>query len=83
MTEQELDERLDELVKNTEISARNTSAYKRSLVCADDPRPSASYIGSVGVILLAVVVVFPFLADGINMYEHFQRSCKGSVNAAQ
>ncbi|XP_069139131.1 uncharacterized protein [Argopecten irradians] len=70
-TQEELTERLDVLKKNTEVDAKNTTSYKRSLVCASDPRPSALYVATVGIIILSLVGLFPLLADGINLYERF------------
>ncbi|XP_060072837.1 uncharacterized protein LOC132552665 [Ylistrum balloti] len=70
-TQEALNNRLDELKKNTEVPVKNTTSYKRSLVCANDPRPSSLYVATVGIIILGFVCIFPLLVDGINFYSHF------------
>ncbi|XP_033740531.1 mucin-3A-like isoform X2 [Pecten maximus] len=84
-TPEELNDRLDVLKKNTEVHVKNTTSYKRSLVCANDPRPSSIYLGSVGILILSLICIFPLLADGINLYEHchsFNRDLCGNDDDA-
>ncbi|XP_033741786.1 uncharacterized protein LOC117328368 [Pecten maximus] len=79
-TPEELNDRLDVLKKNTEVHVKNTTSYKRSLVCANDPRPSSLYVATVGIVILGLVGIFPLLADGINLYEHCHSSNNDSCD---
>ncbi|XP_021369372.1 uncharacterized protein LOC110460657 [Mizuhopecten yessoensis] len=63
-TPEALNERLETLKKNTELSAKNTSSYKRSLVCAYDPRPSSLYVGTIGIIMLINTMLL-FIQDDL------------------
>lgn len=45
---------MDSLKRNLTIDLKNTSAYRRSLTCATDPRASAAHLGFVGIFILSL-----------------------------
>jgi hypothetical protein len=49
-----LEQRVVELKRNLTLDTKNTSAYRRSLTCAEDSRQSSAYIGYLGIGLLSV-----------------------------
>ncbi|XP_021376580.1 uncharacterized protein LOC110465225 [Mizuhopecten yessoensis] len=52
----------EQIKKEMLIDTKNTSVYRRSLVCADDPRPSATYIGVTAAVVLTFIgclLIFP------------------------
>lgn len=58
-----LEEMVHSLKKNLTFEMKNTSAYRRSLTCATDPRPSAAYVGVVGILILILTAVLFLCAD--------------------
>lgn len=79
-----LDKILKKLKKELFVDTKTTSSYHRSLVCAQDERPSSTYIGSTGVLLLcgliAVLVIpdlFMFVGHIKNLtYKYLQQNIK-------
>ncbi|XP_055998495.1 uncharacterized protein LOC125647442 [Ostrea edulis] len=49
-----VEQKIVELKRNLTLDTKNTSAYRRSLTCAEDSRPSSAYIGYLGIGLLSV-----------------------------
>lgn len=60
----------EEISKNLTIEAKATGAYKRTLVCAQDTRKSALYVGVVGYVVMGIVFGFIFFLDGINLVQY-------------
>ncbi|XP_078321527.1 uncharacterized protein LOC111112473 [Crassostrea virginica] len=50
-----LQEKVIEMKKNLRVDFRNTSAYRRSLTCALDQRPSSAYVGYLGITILSLM----------------------------
>ncbi|XP_052700839.1 uncharacterized protein LOC128177943 [Crassostrea angulata] len=49
-----LEKLVESLKRNLTIDMKNTSAYRRSLTCATDPRASASHLGFLGIFILSL-----------------------------
>lgn len=58
---------VDSLKRNLTVDVKNTSAYRRSLTCASDPRPSAAYVGYVGIVFL-IITGGLFLCDDLSKF---------------
>lgn len=65
-----LQEKIDELKRTLTVDVKTTSQYERKFVCADDPRPSAKGVGIIfGPVLLSVVIGLVVLADFPNLVK--------------
>ena len=53
----------EEYKKNLTVDVKLTSAYARSKTSADDSRRSATFVGVVGIIFVALPLVFTLLVD--------------------
>ncbi|XP_021376670.1 uncharacterized protein LOC110465281 [Mizuhopecten yessoensis] len=58
-----LDQITEKIKKEMLIDVKTTSAYKRSLVCAEDPRPSSQYIGATAASMMVVIGCAIILPD--------------------
>lgn len=58
-----LEKSVDSFKRNLTVHVKNTSAYRRSLTCASDPRPSAAYVGYVGIVFLIITGGLILCAD--------------------
>ncbi|XP_061188824.1 uncharacterized protein LOC133196995 [Saccostrea echinata] len=68
ITEEALQEKIRELKRQLTVDVTTTSQYIRKLVCADDPRPSATSVGILfGPILITVLLGLIILADFSNL----------------
>lgn len=68
ISDEALQEKIDELKRTLTVDVKTTSQYERKFVCADDPRPSAKGVGIIfGPVLLSVVVGLVVLADFPNL----------------
>lgn len=67
VSNQELMEQLQEIIKELKVDVKTTSSYKRSLISADDKRPSAKVSGFLGLVLLIIVLLFFVISDVINV----------------
>ena len=63
-----MDQIVKELIANLSVKPDTTSSYVRKHTSAQDVRPSAAFFGSVGVIVLIVVISLPVLADSVTYY---------------
>jgi hypothetical protein len=63
MSQQELQDRLNDLHSILSIDHRNTSSFLRTKTSATGIRPSSVSIGITGVILLVSVMLFIILLD--------------------
>lgn len=80
VSNQELMEELQEIIKELKVDAKTTSSYKRTLISADDKRQSAKVSGCLGLVLLIIVLLFFVTGDVINVivfsYSLFKKRCK-------
>lgn len=68
ISDEALQEKIDELKRTLTVDVKTTSQYERKFVCADDPRPSAKGVGIIfGPVLLSVVIGLVVLADFPNL----------------
>nr|XP_022310409.1 uncharacterized protein LOC111115839 [Crassostrea virginica] len=58
-----LQEKVIEMKKNLSVDIKNTSAYRRSLTCALDQRPSSAYVGYLGITILTLMGGLLLCAD--------------------
>jgi hypothetical protein len=70
---------IEEFVKDLTITKKEKNSYERSLNCADDPRPSAKTVGSVGVAILCVLFGLIVLADCSLFVKWFFKRMKKNV----
>lgn len=63
---------LKKLKKKLTVDTKKTSSYRRSLVCAQDERPSSKYIGSAGGILLCGLVAALVIPDFFMLVGHIK-----------
>ncbi|XP_062619734.1 uncharacterized protein LOC134281276, partial [Saccostrea cucullata] len=70
LTESELLARLAVIVQNLTISKKTTSIYRRSKISAQDNRPQALYVGSVGIAILFIVVNLIVLPDLLKLFHY-------------
>ncbi|XP_069139942.1 uncharacterized protein [Argopecten irradians] len=59
----ELEQKLENLVKNLTVPKTSTKAYHRRFVCAEDERESAKTVGYIGVVLLVVPLALLICLD--------------------
>ena len=62
-----LQEKVIEMKKNLSVDIKNTSAYRRSLTCALDQRPSSAYVGYLGITILSLMGGLLLCADLSNL----------------
>ena len=62
-----LQEKVIEIKKNLSVDIKNTSAYRRSLTCASDQRPSAAHVGYLGIGILSLTCGLLLCADLLNL----------------
>ncbi|XP_078321391.1 uncharacterized protein LOC144621645 [Crassostrea virginica] len=62
-----LQEKVIEIKKNLSVDIKNTSAYRRSLTCASDQRPSAAHVGYLGIAILSLTCGLLLCADLLNL----------------
>ena len=65
----DIPERLQELQKMLTVDKATLSSTIRARISADDPRPSAAYIGYTGVIIIIVAFSVVVLFDILNVYQ--------------
>ncbi|CAC5407578.1 unnamed protein product [Mytilus coruscus] len=58
-----LQEKVDQLVKELSIDKTTLSSYKNTKISAADPRPSSRGIGSVAAVILATLIVILLISD--------------------
>jgi hypothetical protein len=63
MTQAELDVRLSEIVQNLTVPKKTTSRFIRSKISVQDKRPEVAYVGSLGIVLMSVVISLIVLPD--------------------
>lgn len=68
----------EEIDRRLKILKNSTSAYKRSLNCAYDPRPSSTAIGGVGKSVLCLFAALIFIADCEGIYRNKELFCGGT-----
>ncbi|XP_021376658.1 flocculation protein FLO11-like [Mizuhopecten yessoensis] len=51
------------------IDTKLTSSYRRSLVCADDPRPTSKYIGTTAVTIMTILCCCFVFPDVVNIFR--------------
>ncbi|CAC5420397.1 CSMD [Mytilus coruscus] len=71
-TPHELAEHIKRTKKELTVDKKTTSSYARKLVCATDSRPSATYIGTGGVVLFCSILASVILPDIITFIRHIQ-----------
>ena len=72
-----LRERMEVRKKYLEVNKRELSSFKRSLVCAADPRYSSTVTGSLlGVFVFTFIVLLVFVPDICSTVRHFIRKGK-------
>jgi hypothetical protein len=77
LTQNQLQEKIQELVKVLKINVISTSAYRRVFTCADDHRPSAAGIGwTLGAGMLTVVFGVVFIADLQKLFAPMRNALK-------
>lgn len=79
MTDAELIERIAEIIKNIKIDEKDTVLGRSKLNSAEDDRPSAKAIGSMGVLVLVAVVVVIVMMD-FNVYIKAFKTVKKILN---
>jgi hypothetical protein len=45
------------MIQELKVNIKDTNAYKRRLISAPDDRPSAQYVGSVGALVIGLVIL--------------------------
>ncbi|KAJ8319755.1 hypothetical protein KUTeg_001342, partial [Tegillarca granosa] len=70
ISEKELAEFIDKIKKELTVDSKTTNAYIRTLTSADDHRPSARGVGSLGLVLLVVTLLFFVSGDIIHVVAH-------------
>lgn len=63
LSDAELQQKIDEIIKEIKIDPKETSSAKRKLISVNDSRPSAKAIGSLGIIILVTVASFIVIMD--------------------
>ncbi|VDI03894.1 Hypothetical predicted protein [Mytilus galloprovincialis] len=63
MTEDELIRKIALLKSELSVDRKQTNRYRRSLVSAEDDRPSSKYIGTFGIVVLVVICTLIVLMD--------------------
>lgn len=69
-TKEMLENRLEELKKILQIDETTTSSYIRKHISVMDDRPSVLTMGSIGVIVLILIIGFIIAIDLINFNKH-------------
>ena len=54
MTQDEVEDLVQQLVRNLTVPRRSTSAFKRSLISAPDNRTSAKMVGTAGIAMMTL-----------------------------
>ncbi|XP_021369373.1 uncharacterized protein LOC110460658 [Mizuhopecten yessoensis] len=55
--------------KISRIHYKTTAMYKQTITCAYDPRSSAMYIGSGGILIICLFVLLPVIIDIVNVMQ--------------
>ena len=71
-----LKERMEVRKKYLEVNKRELSSFKRSRVCASDPRYSSTVTGSLGIFVFTFIVLLVVVPDICSTVRHFIRKCK-------
>eukprot|EP00105_Crassostrea_gigas_P006901 XP_011420973.1 PREDICTED: discoidin, CUB and LCCL domain-containing protein 2 [Crassostrea gigas] len=79
-TQQELQERIDDIVQKLTVPIRTTSKYVRSKTSAHDSRPGAVYVGSIGIAILCVFSGFIVLPDLFTVLRYFYSTMESKCN---
>lgn len=58
----------EDLVRALSVNKSSLSSVRRSKTSADDPRPSARYLGSVGIAMLSVVFGLLIVLDAFRFF---------------
>ena len=61
---------IEQTKKDIKIEKKETRAYKRTLISVKDNRPSATYIGTGGVIVLCALVIAMITPDVFTFFRH-------------
>ncbi|XP_062606115.1 uncharacterized protein LOC134267928 isoform X2 [Saccostrea cucullata] len=75
LTEEVIQEKIDNIQKNLTVNPKETNQYIRTLTSAPDDRQSAKNIGIVGVSVISVVFGIIILSDCINVVKGIQNKC--------
>ncbi|XP_071148047.1 uncharacterized protein [Mytilus edulis] len=67
-----LQEKVDQLVKELSIDKTTLSSYKNTKISAADPRPSSRGIGSVAAVILATLIVILLISDIPMVISHLK-----------
>lgn len=78
-TLEELEDTVDELQANLAVDKANTSSNRRKRTSAKDARPSALYLGTLGIVMYVIVFAFLFLSDVISLWKGGSR--QGQVHS--
>lgn len=73
MTEEELLEQLEEIKKELTIEKSTLSSVIRTKTSADDSRPSAKFVGSLGIAMLTITFGGIILSDASVLYAAFKK----------
>lgn len=72
-TDEELQQKIQEIIAELKIDPKETSVAKRKLISVPDSRPSAKAVGSVGVVILLTVVGLVILMDANVIHENISK----------
>ncbi|XP_060577182.1 uncharacterized protein LOC132734456 [Ruditapes philippinarum] len=73
------DQIVNELISNLSVDIKSTSSYIRKHTSASDSRASATFFGTVGAIVLTVVISLPVIADSMTLY--FYRKLQQNIKS--
>ncbi|XP_069128482.1 uncharacterized protein [Argopecten irradians] len=71
-----IDKLTEQIKKEMLIDTKNTSAFRRSLTCAEDPRPSAAYIGAVAATMMTLIGCVIILPDFLTTVKSTSMLCR-------
>lgn len=81
ITQEIIQEKIENIQKNLTVNKKETNQYIRTLTSAPDERQSAKNIGIVGVTVISVVFGVIMLSDCINVVKGIQNKCKRSEDS--
>ncbi|XP_063441983.1 uncharacterized protein LOC134722305 [Mytilus trossulus] len=73
LTDAELQEKIEKIISEIKVDPKGTSLAKRKLISADDSRPSAKAVGSLGIVILVVIAGFIVIMDSDVIYRSIEQ----------
>ncbi|XP_071175921.1 uncharacterized protein [Mytilus edulis] len=73
LTDAELQEKIEKIISEIKIDPKATSLAKRKLISADDSRPSAKAVGSLGIVILVIIAGLIIIMDSDVIYRSIEQ----------